>query len=366
MKEIRISRRNGIAWYELVDEPISRLAEGRKKQCPDLSVAARFENYELQTTRSSAYSSRAVDRKRGYVTVGGAVRRYSSSELGSYVLELAGVVMGVAVFIVGAADITRVFQARGTVRAAVNDGARCLFPTDAACVERGSGGLVAPGGTSDVWVWGAGYEVPQESFLLSARWLQEPIYEATTLQDEVVDLTVEQQQFQYRQYSMLYPTTAHTTYLLQTRFLPVVVGGRPLSPQFADPFTGQTSRPSATYGLDKVSGSTTKRVTSALNTPYNDIFTIGSVSFPIKDAWPTREEDRARISGLPSLVATSLPCFFGDRQASSSGEVLNWSAGTPQECRYRVRSSRSSRVMEGGTLKVPMMFRVEGDSRGTV
>lgn len=294
------------------------------------------------------------------------MRRCSSPELGSYVLELAGVVMGVAVFIVGAADITRIFQARSAVRAAVNDGARCLFPTDAACVEGVSRGLSAPGRTFNVWVWGSGYEVPQESYLLSARWQQEPVYEVPALQDEIVDVTVERRQFQYRQYSMLYPTTAHTTYLLQTRFLPVVVGGRPLNPHFADPLTLKISHPNATYGLERVSGTTTKRVTSALKTPYHETLRIGSVSFSVKDAWPTMEEDKSVISGFPADVKGSLSCWFGDRQPSLSGEVLNWSAGTHQECRYRVRSSGSSRVMDQGVLKVPMMFRIEGDSRGTV
>ncbi len=294
------------------------------------------------------------------------MRQRYSSEVGSYVLELAGVIMGVAVFIVGAADISRIFQARSAVRAAVNDGARCLFPTDAACVERGEGELSAPNRTYDVWVWGSGYEVPQESFVVSARWQQEPVYEVAVLQDEITDVTVQQRQFQYRPYSMVYPTVAHTTYLMQTRFLPVIVGGRPLEPQFADPLTTRVSRPTATYSMERVSGSTTRRVTTALKTPYHDTFKIGSISFPVSDAWPTMREDKARIAEMPSSIASSLPCLFGARQPAPSGEVLTWSAGTPQECRYRVRSSRSSRVMERGNLKVPMMFRIEGDSRGTV
>lgn len=293
------------------------------------------------------------------------MRRCSSPELGSYVLELAGVIMGVTVFIVGAADITRVFQARSAVRAAVNDGARCIFPTDAACAERTQGGVSAPGRSFDVWVWGSGYEVPQESFVVSARWRQEPVYEVPVLTDEIAGVTVEQQQFQYRPYSMRYPVTAHTTYLLQTRFLPVVVGGRPLDPQFADPFTNKLSRPTATYSLGNVSGSTTRRVTSALKTSYNEAFKIGSVSFSVREAWPTMEQDRAQIRSMPSQVATSIPCLFDAQQSSPSEGPLNWSSGIPQGCRYRARSNNSSLVMERGTLKVPILFRVEGDSRGT-
>ena len=293
------------------------------------------------------------------------MRQRYSSEVGSYVLELAGVVMGVAVFIVGAADISRIFQARSAVRAAVNDGARCLFPTDAACVERGEGELSAPNRTYDVWVWGSGYEVPQESFVVSARWRDEPMYEVSALQDQVEAVTVERVPFQYRPYAMRYPITAHTTYLLQTRYLPVVVGGRPLDPLFADPMTTRVSRPNATHSLQGVRGSTTRRVTSASRTPYNETFKIGSVTFSVRDAWPTMEEDKKQIALMPTPVANSLSCLSGARQLSSSGETLNWSAGTHQACRYRVSSPRSTPVMRDGSFKVPMMFRVEGDSRGT-
>jgi hypothetical protein len=293
------------------------------------------------------------------------VRRSSSSEIGSYVLELAGVVMGVAICIVGAADITRVFQARSAVRAAVDDGARCLFPTDAACVAGAPGEISTTRRGYDVWVWGSGYEVPQESYVVSARANHEPVYEVSVLRDEIVDVTVEQERYQYRPYSMRYPTTAHTTYLLQTRFLPIVVGGKPLDPHLADPFTLKTSPPTATYALESVRGATTKRVNAATATPYHDTFAIGSVSFSIRDAWPTAARDRKEISTMPARVQSSLPCLFGARLPSAEGDVLDWSAGTPQACRYRVRSARSSPVMSDGTLKVPLMFRVEGNSRGT-
>jgi hypothetical protein len=293
------------------------------------------------------------------------MRRYSSSQVGSYVLELAFVIMGVSFFIVGAADITRVFQARSAVRAAVNDGARCIFPTDSACRAHGAGEISPPRPTFDVWVWGKGYEVPQESFVVSAQWRVEPVYEIPTLQDEVASITVERPQFQYRQYSVSYPVTAHTAYLQQTRFLPVVIGGRPLEPKFADPLTNSASRPTASYGIQSVTGSTTRGARGPLHGPHSDNLKIGSISFSVRDAWPSMEEDTKQIAAMPSQVATSLPCLYGSRQESSWGEGLNWSAGTPWECRYRVRSSRASPVMRGGTLKVPMMFRVEGNSRGT-
>jgi hypothetical protein len=293
------------------------------------------------------------------------VRRSSSPELGSYVLELAGVVMGVAICIVGAADITRVFQARSAVRAAVNDGARCLFPTDAACVAGAPGEVSTTRRGYDVWVWGSGYEVPQESYVVSARANYEPVYEVSVLRDEIVDVTVERERYQYRPYSMRYPTTAHTTYLLQTRFLPIVVGGTPLDPLLAEPLTLKPSPPTATYALENVKGTTTKRVSAATATAYHDTFGIGSVSFPMRDAWPTAVRDRKEIASMPAGVQSALPCLFGTRRASAAGDALDWSAGTPQACRYRVRSARSSPVMSEGTLKIPLMFRVEGNSRGT-
>lgn len=273
--------------------------------------------------------------------------------------------MGVAICIVGAADIARVFQARSAVRAAVNDGARCLFPTDAACLAGALGEISTTRRGYDVWVWGSGYEVPQESYVVSARASHEPVYEVSVLRDEIVDVTVERERYQYRPYSMRYPTTAHTAYLLQTRFLPIVIGGKPLDPLLADPLSAKPSPPTATYALENVKGSTTKRISAATASAYHDTFAIGSVSFSVRDAWPTAVRDLKEIASMPAGVQSSLLCLFGTRRSSAVGDALDWSAGTPQACRYRVRSARSSPVMSEGTLKVPLMFRVEGNSRGT-
>lgn len=293
------------------------------------------------------------------------MRRFSSHELGSYVLEVAGVVMGVAVFVVGAADVTRIFQARSAVRAAVNEGTRCLYPTDADCVATAPGTLSAPGRTYDVWVWGSGYEVPQESYIASAQWKQEPVYETTVLKDEIVDVTVEQDKFQYRPHTVHYPTTAHVPYLVQTRNLPKVVGGEPLAPEFADPYTRTKLAPSAVHSLGHIEAQTSRVVGGSIRSSTDEKLKIGSVSFSLRGAWPSMQQDLTEIAKLPASNQTSLACYAGSLSSHSVSPSLDWTAKTPHLCRYRETSHAAQPVMQNRAIGVPVMLRVTGTSLGT-
>jgi hypothetical protein len=291
------------------------------------------------------------------------MRRIPSRELGSYVLEVGGVIIGVVALIAGATDVAKIFQARSAVRAAVHEGTRCLYPTDADCVSAAPDFLTAPSRTFDVWVWGAGYQVERESYVASASWQQEPVLEVAVLRDEIVDVTLEQKQFQYRSYSVLYPVTSHTPYFLQTRYLPVVAGGDPFNPNFVDPFTRQRLLPNAKYSLSAISDSTKTRVTGKMS-EFDSQLKIGSVSFAVSDAWPTAAQDIPRMATLPASVRQELACYSGATLVTSGGPRLNW--GAPRSpCRYRVSQSNSSPVLVGGALKVPLMMRVTGSTRGT-
>jgi hypothetical protein len=293
------------------------------------------------------------------------VRRISSYELGSYVLEVAGVVMGVAVFIVGASDVTRIFQARSAVRHAVNEGTRCLYPTDADCIASVPGSLSAPARSYDVWVWGSGYEVPQESYVASAQWWQEPIYEAPVLTDEIVDVTVEQSAYQYRPYTVLFPTRAHVPYLVQTRNLPKVVGGEPLAPEFADPSTLAKLAPSAVHSVGHIEAQTSRVVGGSIRSSTDEKLKIGSVSFSVRNAWPTMTQDLSAIAKIPSPMQGDLPCYAGTLRSGGAAHTIDWIAQTPHLCRYRETSAGAPAVMQQRSIGVPLMLRITGTSNGT-
>lgn len=301
--------------------------------------------------------------------------RTPSRELGSYVLEVAGVVMGLGIFILGAADVTRVFQARSAVRAAVNDGARCLFPTDAACVSRGPTDISPSSRRFDVWVWGSGYQIPQESFTASAQWQSEPVYQANILERPIKEVTVEHDQFQYSSRQVFYPTTANTPYLLQTRFIPVVTGGSGVNPVFADPVTWSNATPHQEYSLSNILG----EVSSANGTKRGERVSIGTIDFHIEDAWPTASQDKAAIAALRKPFSDTLPCYAGYTKAVGRTPVLDWAATAPTECRYRVfkdlwkqspgsktfggGAPTSEKLWQGGELRVPLMFHVSGSTK---
>lgn len=301
--------------------------------------------------------------------------RTPSRELGSYVLEVAGVVMGLGIFILGAADVTRVFQARGAVRAAVNDGARCLFPTDAACVSRGPSTLDPSSRRFDVWVWGAGYKIPQESFSASAQWQTEPVYETNVLKRPIKDVIVEHDQFQYSSRQVLYPTVANTAYLLQTRFIPVVTGGSGVDPVFSDPVTWHNAKPHAAYSLATISGS----VSSAEGAKRGERVKIGTVDFHLEDAWPTAKEDKKAIAALGKPYSDTVPCYAGHTKEVENVTSLDWTKVAPAQCRYRIfknlweqssewktfggGSTASEELWTSGALRVPLMFHVSGSAK---
>lgn len=286
-------------------------------------------------------------------------------EVGSYILEVAGVVMGLSVFMVGGADIARLYQARSAVRAAVNDGVRCLYPTDATCSTTSNTTWSPPSRSFNVWVRGQGYQIPRESYLASARWLTEPVYQATKSTERLTALTLQEDQFQYTPYQPLYPTTAHAVYLLQTRSLPSINGGTPLNPTFVNPDTNRVETPSLRISAQSVKGGTAVGPSSSLPGEYNPLFEIGSVSFGVRGAWGAYAQDRVAIAALPETTRRSLPCYRGKTRTVSGTEVLQWSAGHPQPCRYRSTDARASQLMLNGEMNIPMMLRVTGSTLRT-
>ena len=291
--------------------------------------------------------------------------RGPSRELGNYLLEVAGIMIGAAVLIVGASDVVRVLQARSAVRAAVNDGIRCLYPTDAGCLMSRSAVSPGPLRAFDVWVWGAGYQIPQESYLANARWTTEPVYEASLLSATLTGIEFEQAQYQYERREVLYPTTAHTPYFLQISTLPVVTGGTPLAPMFSDPRTKKEARPQRVLDLSSVNAATSIGLSDPSADPYRPEFKIGSVSFPVRGAWPTMTQDLTSLASVPSGEREKVPCYFGPSISTERGEVLDWDGGRRQLCAYRPQGGAGSKVIEKGALRVPLMLRVTGSTTGS-
>jgi hypothetical protein len=290
------------------------------------------------------------------------MRRWEQRERGSYILEVAGVIVGIAVFMVGVSDVVRMFQARGAVRAAVNDGLRCLYPTDAGCVESARNSLSPPTKRYNVWVWGSGYRIPQEAYVASARWHTEPVYEVPVDSGELASLDLEQDPFQYATREVLYPTTAHIAYMAQISQLPHVHGGTPLEPYFVDPITRERATPQRTLSLSRVRGVTSEGTAYWETGGFNERFKLGSVSFSMKEAWPLATQDRAKISMLAGRGATSLPCFSGPLRRSLAGVSIDVGAGSLARCAYR---GDSSGIWNNSALSVPLMFRVSGKTQGT-
>jgi hypothetical protein len=201
------------------------------------------------------------------------------------------------------------------------------------------------------------------------------VYENNILQRPIKEAIVEHDQFQYGSRQVLYPTTANTPYLLQTRFIPVVTGGSGVDPVFSDPLTWQNVKSHVEYSLSEVSG----EVSTATGAKRGERVRIGTLDFHIADAWPTAKQDRAAIAALGKPYSESLPCYAGYTKEVDRLTSLKWGAVHPTECRYRIfkdpwdrasawktfggGAATSERLWESGTLRVPLMFHVSGSSK---
>jgi hypothetical protein len=301
---------------------------------------------------------------------------------GGLMIELAFASLGLAFFIVGATDVARIFQARGAVQAAVQEGLRCVYPLDASC-----GSVVANPPAPILFDVSVGkrsmqYAIQQEFLTTSAQWGIEQRWRAPVEMTAVESVTVDEPQRRYVEQEVLYPVDAHAVYVFKTRDLPLVAGGEALSPTFFDSqsvpnresFDADTATkidPNLTIGLEGIGRSTRRRArptapnTQIKDADYYDVdrLRIGQTTFSVQDAWRGSES----LSSALELMArhnAPLRCYQSPVSSVNGGSVVQWAAdGEPEPCMYRPSTEKA--LFEGGTLKVPLMFRVSGRTNET-
>jgi hypothetical protein len=165
-------------------------------------------------------------------TVTQSVTDRASSEWGSYILELGVVLVGVVAVVLGGADVARIIQGRGAVRAGVEEGLRCLTTTDD---PNGCRNPVTPGGQFTIPprfdVRAAGFEIPYRQIEVSATWETEPVLDLPTETFPGGDVTVQYSVPRRRlaQQEVLFPVEARSEYLLEVS-APPFLAGTPLNP----------------------------------------------------------------------------------------------------------------------------------------
>lgn len=289
-----------------------------------------------------------------------------ASERGWYLLEYAVVIFGVAVFIVGFSDITRIFHARGAVRAGVTEGLRCLYPTDAGCSDQDLNNGWFPNDRFNARITGDQtnrYEFPRVSYGLTSSWFNEPVSEASFATKQLTGVTLTQPQDAYRQYQVLFPGTAHAVYLLKTQELPRVATGtgssaeqRVLNPRFLDPETLDNRGADQTLTAPNLSLQT--------NRPSAGSAIEGEVSFTIPSSGILSQvgNNTLSLSELKAYQAAygfTASCYEGTRQVMVGGsQGIQWPPnGSPAACAYR---NQPGSFFNGSEFKVPIMIHVSG------
>lgn len=300
-------------------------------------------------------------------SISGYAQRLKSQGLkdqrGWYLLEYAVVTFGLAIFIVGLSDISRIFHARGAVRAGVTEGLRCLYPTDSGCTEQSLATGWFPRERFTARITGNQtnrYELPRLSVGLSSAWFNEPVSEAQFATKQLTAVTLTQPQDAYRRYQVLFPGVAHAVYLLKTQELPRVYPGDQeddrealLNPRFLDPDTGAVRRVDKDIEIPALSLNTSSVAPGAVGDVSSRSFTIqledllsGSVSW-------------SQLKALESSYGFTAACYQGGRNIfPGGGQGIAWPpSGTPASCSYR---GAQTPIYHGDGMTVPIMIHVEG------
>jgi hypothetical protein len=280
-----------------------------------------------------------------------------TKERGVYLLEVGASIVGVALFLMAVNDGVRLYQARSAVRAAVHEGLRCLYPTDAGCNSSTSGSASSSAERLyNVFVSNpvTGNTVAQETLHLRSSWSTAPVFEVPLTQASVTSVTIQSERDRYVQQEVLFPVNAGLPYVVQTRPMPRVAGADPLRPSFYHPTTGRSLSPNDTFSLRSIRGSTRSGAASR-DDEYNSRFKIGEKSFSLSDAWSSYRSDKVAIENMEKQHKISVSCYQGP--LTSRGQI-DWESSTrPQVCSYR---SASNRLYRDGELHVPIMFHISG------
>lgn len=292
------------------------------------------------------------------------VSKTAPSQAGMYLLEYGVILFGVAVFIIGFSDISRIFHARGAVRAGVSEGLRCLYPTDAGCSDQVLANGVLPTSRFNARISGdqtGRFELPRISYSLASSWFNEPVAEASYETKQLASVMLTQPQDAYRQYQVLFPGTAHAVYLLQTQALPRVAAGRRgdaeervLNPRFIDRETGEAQASNKQLDVRTLSFNTSNVRPGEVGDRQAVDFSIAlSDIFPDDAAW--RE-----LRQLEAVHGFTAACYQGARTILPNGNPgISWPAsGSPSRCAYR---NNPAALYDGRALRVPIMIHVTGD-----
>jgi len=290
--------------------------------------------------------------------------RAERSQGGWYLFEFAIVLFSTAVFIVGISDISRIFHARGAVRAGVTEGLRCLYPTDAGCNGQSMGNGWFPNDRFTARISspeGNFYELPRESINLTSAWFNEPVSEASFATKQLTGVTLTQPRDAYRQYQVLFPGTAHAVYLLKTQELPMVAPGSKttateslLHPRFFEPGGRNVARePDQTHTAPNFSVKTkgSQTITKEVK------FTIPSSGVLSKDGASTISLDA--LKAYQAAYGFTPPCYQGAQQDLGGGsQGIQWPpSGSPATCSYH---NQPDLFYNGKDLMVPIMIHVSG------
>lgn len=302
------------------------------------------------------------------------VSHRGASERGWYLLEYAVVIFGVAVFIVGFSDISRIFHARGAVRAGVTEGLRCLYPTDAGCSDQDLSSGPFPNDRFNARITGDQtnrFELPRVSYGLTSSWFNEPVSEASFATKQLTGVTLTQPQDAYRQYQVLFPGTAHAVYLLKTQELPRVAPGtsspgntrdaaraRLVDPRFFDPETGVERPANLSPRAPNLSLNTSRAGSGDIVQEVRVSFTIDMSDVIVGEGTPGALS-WGSLKDLETAYRFRAACYEGARTSLGGGvQGIQWPpAGSPSACSYpRGRGN----IYAGSDLYVPIMLHVAG------
>jgi hypothetical protein len=275
---------------------------------------------------------------------------------GMYLFEVGVAVLGAATLLLAVSDATRLYQARTAVRAAVHEGLRCLYPTDAGCAQIDPGFAAPSEQRFNVFLSNPidGYRVAQESVQLSSSWKTAPVYEVPLTTTSLTSVTVQHAADRYVQQHVLFPAVGHKPYVVQKRPLPELGGSDPLRPSFFHPTTGKSMSPSRTVSINGIKGRT-NRTAASREDEYNHRFKIGQVKFSVSDAWPSFRSDLAALKRIEREHKIEINCYQGPL---ASNGLLRWDASSkPEQCAYR---SSNNHLFEDHKLSVPIMIHVSG------
>lgn len=301
----------------------------------------------------------------------GHSRSVQSPQRGSYLLEFGVVTLGIAMAIVGIADVARIFHARGAIRAGVTEALRCLYPADPKCTSTTLSNALIPGARFNAWVWGSeGYMIPQTRYTIVSSIFQEPVleigYEATKLNS----IDVSQPDSAFDRHAIQFPVDAHSPYLVMTRDLPMISGSDPLNPTFRDRYSGKRIEPNQTIAIQSIRKLAVRSVPNPQKgeNEYSAGFEIGSQTVTFTDSWLTELKDASQMAAIREQYGVSVPCYQGPLVSGASSPRLEWPrTKQPRICSYRSTSGSESHLhlLSGENLSIPIMIRISGVSRAT-